>query len=154
MAVSAYKTFVAGEVLTASDLNSSFAQFAGSNGQDVGFPRTAEADFNGQTLYLDADKDSSFSAGTVDDRLDLALQGTVLFRWDGATAATPVNGLDFIAADAGSEPSITAHGADTDIDIDLIPKGTGVVAASGGLTKTGNEVTTVVDVYLGVQFFS
>jgi hypothetical protein len=128
VAVSALKTWIPGEVLTASDLNAEFVNIL-SNGQSIGFPRTAEADFNGQVLWLDVDKDSSLTADT-DDRLDLALSGTELFRWDG-TVATPVNGFDWIAAAAGSEPAMVAIGADAHIDVELTPKGTGNVTQSG-----------------------
>jgi hypothetical protein len=128
MAVNASKTWIAGEVLTASDLNGEFTNIL-SNGQIIGFPRTAEAHFKGQVLWLDADKDSSLTADT-DDRLDLALSGTDLFRWDG-TATTPVNGFDWIAADAGSEPAMAAVGADTDINVELTPKGAGTGTVGG-----------------------
>jgi len=139
MAVSSSKTWVAGEVLTASDLNAEFVNIL-SNGQTIGFPRTSEADFNGQVIWLDADKDSSLTSDT-DDRADLALSGTDLFRWDG-TAATPVNGFDWVASIAGSAPAMVAVGSDTNIDIELTPKGTGV-ATSGGtrILLLGDEET-------------
>lgn len=153
MAVNAKKTWNAGEVLAASDLNGEFTNVYG-NGQTLGFPRTLEADFNGQVLWLDADKDSSFTADT-DDRLDLALKGTDLFRWDG-TGTTPVNGFDWIAADAGSEPAMAAVGADTDIDVELTPKGAGVSTSGGvriillGDTEISHET---VDAILPNQVF-
>ncbi len=147
MAVSVFKTFVAAEILTASDLNNSLLQVF-DNGQLIGFPRTTEADFNGQELWLDADKNSSFTAAT-NDRLDLKLAGKDLFRWDG-TVATPVNGFDFIAAAAGSEPNITAVGDDTDISINLIPKGAGLVTWAG--TQAVRYETA--EHILAVQFYS
>lgn len=48
------------------------------------------------------------------------------------SAATSVNELTITSAAAGSEPSIAATGDDTDIDIDLIPKGAGNVSINGG----------------------
>ncbi len=128
MAVTAAKTFVAGEILTASDLNAEFSNVY-SNGQTIGFPRTAEAHFKGQEMWLDDDKDSSFTADT-DDRLDLKLKGVDLFRWDG-TVATPVNGLDFIASATLGPVQIKAVGSDTNISINLIPKGGGDVLVNG-----------------------
>lgn len=128
MAVSASKTWTAGEVLSASDLNSEFLNIY-NNGEDLGWPATKAKDLDGQQVTLDSDGDTSMTAGT-DDRIDLALAGTSLFRFDG-TVATPVNGFDFIAAAAGSEPNITAVGSDTDIDINLVPKGAGTVTVAG-----------------------
>ena len=130
MAVTAAKTWVAGEVLTASDLNTEFSNVYGG-GESLGWPATTSKDLDGQALVLDADGDTSFTADT-DDRLDLALSGTDLFRWDG-TVATPVNGLDFIAGATGSPGvvGIQAVGSDTNIDINLIPKGTGLVTTGG-----------------------
>ena len=131
MAVSRLKTWII-EVLTASDLNAEFNNIL-NNGEDLGWPATKAKDLNGQQLILDADADSHFTADT-DDRLDLALAGTDLFRFDG-TVATPVNGFDFVAAAAGSEPSLTAVGADTDISVLLTPKGAGdAQVVSGNLT--------------------
>ena len=130
MAVSASKTWVAGEILTASDLNSEFTNIY-SNGQTVGFPRTSEADFDGQELWLDSDKDSSITADT-DDRIDVKMQGKDLYRFDG-TVSSAVDGLDFIAAATAnpSAPSLTAFGESTNISINLVPKGSGVVSIAG-----------------------
>ena len=49
MAVSVFKTFVSGEVLTASDLNSSLTQIT-NNGEDLGWPATKDKDLNAQAL--------------------------------------------------------------------------------------------------------
>lgn len=128
MAVTVYKTFSAGEVLTASDLNSSFSKFA-DNGEDLAWPATKAKDFDGQVLVLDADGDTTITADT-DDRIDLQLGGADLFRFVG-TVANPVNGLDFIASASGSAVQIKAVGSDTNISIDLIPKGSGVFTIDG-----------------------
>lgn len=53
MAISPFKTWNAGDVLTASDLNASFTQIT-SNGQDVPFPRTKDAAMAGFKLTMDA----------------------------------------------------------------------------------------------------
>lgn len=128
MAVSRVKTWISGEVLTASDLNSEVNNIL-NNGEDLGWPATKAKDFNGESLLLDVDADTHFTADT-DDRLDLALSGTDLFRWDG-TVATPVNGLDFIASAAGSAVKVQAVGASDNISINIIPKGTGRVQEDG-----------------------
>jgi len=44
-----------------------------------------------------------------------------------AGASTDVNYLEVSSAAASSEPSISAKGTDADIDITLVPKGTGLV---------------------------
>jgi hypothetical protein len=49
MAISVYKTFSAGEVLTAADLNASFTQIV-NNGTDVAFPATKNAAMGGFVL--------------------------------------------------------------------------------------------------------
>jgi hypothetical protein len=79
MAISAFKTFVAGEVLTAADLNSSFAQVF-DNGEDLAWPATKAKDLNGQELILDVDADTSITADT-DDQIDfrIAAQDLVSF---------------------------------------------------------------------------
>lgn len=78
MAVSVFKTFSAGEILTASDLNSSFSQIV-DNGEDLGWPSSQAKDMNGTELILDADADSSITADT-DDQIDYRLGGNDLMR--------------------------------------------------------------------------
>lgn len=80
MAVTPFKTFSAGEILTASDLNASFSQVF-DNGEDLAWPATQARDFNGVELILDADGDTSITADT-DDQIDFKLAGTdyVSFR--------------------------------------------------------------------------
>ena len=128
MAVTVSKTFIAGEILTASDLNGEFLNIV-NNGQTIGFPRTSEADFNGQEMWLDAAKTSSFTADT-DNLLDLKMNSADLFRWDG-TVASPVNGMNFVATATGGDAEMLAYGSDTNININLIPKGTGKILLDG-----------------------
>jgi len=129
MAVTAAKTFVAGEVLTASDLNAEFTNVY-SNGETLGWPATVAKDFDGNSITLDSDADSSLTADT-DDRLDLALSGTDLFRWDG-TVSTPVNGIDFVAAATGVAPKVRPYsGTDTNVNLNLVGLGTGHVQVHG-----------------------
>ena len=109
MAVVPAKTWIAGEVLTASDLNSEFLNIY-DNGQSIGFPRTSAADFDGQELILDADGDSSITADT-DDQIDFKLGGTdvavmteTTFTWLGNQIATErdIRGLDIVAFQAST----------------------------------------------------
>jgi hypothetical protein len=53
MSISVFKTFSAGEVLTASDLNASFTQIT-NNGTDVAFPLTKNSSLGGFSLFFDA----------------------------------------------------------------------------------------------------
>ena len=98
MAVTPFKTFISGEILTASDLNLSFTRIT-DNGEDVPFPSTKAIDFNGQSLILDADQDTHITADT-DDQIDFAISGSDRYRmlldtlvpdfrteWDDAGAA-------------------------------------------------------------------
>jgi len=64
------------------------------------------------------------------------------------TTGSAVNELTVTNAVAGSGPTISSSGADTDIDLILAPKGTGKVKI--GSSATGNEVVTLD----GVQILS
>ena len=148
MAVSPFKTFSAGEVLTASDLNSSFSQVF-NNGEDLGWPATKAKDLNGQELILDADADTSITADT-DDQIDFKLGGTDLFKF--LTVTSAVNGLTLTGAIATAGPTIAAIGSDTNIDLNLVSKGTGNVVIKAPSTgsvilsdKNDNEVLITAD---------
>ncbi len=73
MAVTIFKVFSPGEILTASDLNNSLLQVF-DNGQDIGSPRTKAFDMDGQKLILDADQNTSITAST-DDQVDIEIGG-------------------------------------------------------------------------------
>lgn len=123
MAFTVFKTFISGEVLTASDLNSSLTA-VNDQSQSIPFPRTQSADFDGQALVLDSDGDSQMVAST-DDRLDFQLGGVSnLFRMDGTTAST-VNGIHLVGTITATPPEVQAAGSDTNIGLKLVPKGTG-----------------------------
>ena len=142
MAVSRSKSWISGEILSASDLNQEFNNII-SGGESLGWPATVAKDLDGQELILDADADTSITADT-DDRLDLALAGTDLFRWLG-TVATPVNGLDFVASAAGNAVQVQAVGSDTNITINMVPKGTGTLQSGGTDVGTGTLSNIVED---------
>ncbi len=57
MAVSALKTWVPGEVLSASDLNNEFLNML-TNQQLLGWPATVTKDLNGQVFILDGERHS------------------------------------------------------------------------------------------------
>ena len=126
MALARVRTWVAGEVLTASDLNAEFNSIL-NNPIDLWSPAAKAADMNGFELIMDADADSSLTADT-DDRLDVRLSAVDLFRFDG-TVASPVNGLNFIAGATGTRAVIDSGitGADANIGLTLLASGTGPV---------------------------
>ena len=78
MALAPFKIFTSGEILTAADLNLTFSTLT-DGGEDLPFPRTKFADFNGQQLILDANADTHLTVDT-DDQMDWALGGTDYFR--------------------------------------------------------------------------
>lgn len=124
MAISAAKTWIPGEVLTASDLNSEFARIytnAGSGSQSLNWPATSSKDFDGNILILDADADTSIRADT-DDQIDVKLGNVDLFKFDGTTASS-INGFAFTATASGTDPGITTFGGSTFIDFDFNLKG-------------------------------
>jgi hypothetical protein len=129
MALSASKTWTAGEILTASDLNNEFLNVY-QGGQTLGWPATVTKNFAGHTLVLDVDGDTSMTAGTADDRVDFTVGGVLLFQLDGTTASS-VNGLALIGDISGTDPQIEAFGADDNVGINLVTKGTGVAQVNG-----------------------
>ena len=90
---------------------------------------TVAKDLDGQELILDSDADTSIT-GDTDDRIDFRLSGSDLFRMDG-TVATPVNGLDWVASATGNAVQVQAVGSDTNINVNIVPKGTGRLQESG-----------------------
>jgi len=125
MAISPYKTFIPGEILTAADLNSSFSQIT-SNGLALISPLTGTLDADGNIIVLDADADSRLQAA-ADDVVTLTLQNFASFIWDG-DVASPVNGITFRTAATGTDVAIVAHGGDADVDLLIQGKGAGKVA--------------------------
>lgn len=142
MAVGRLKTWIT-EVLTKDDLNGEFDNIL-SNGEDLGWPATKAKDMNGQELILDGNGNTSITADT-DDRIDFRLGGADLFQMDG-TVVTPINGLNFIASATLLPVQIVAFGTDSNISIDLTPKGTGGVNINGPVKIKGaglrNEISS------------
>lgn len=107
MAVSPFKVFISGEVLTASDLNSSFSQVF-DNGQDLGWPATKAKDFDGYELVLDSDGDTSITADT-DDQIDFKIGGADELS---LTAAKANNLNDIAALTPTNQNVILGNGTD------------------------------------------
>lgn len=145
MALSNYKSFVAGEVLLAADLNGLQSHFTG-NALTLISPLTGSLDTNGNSIVLDADADSSIRE-TSDDVIALRLQGFDAFIYDG-DVASPVNGLTFTSVATGGHPSITANG-ETNVNVAVIGKGTGglrVTAGTQGILLDADPAGTGVDI--------
>ena len=144
MAIGRVKTWIV-EVLTASDLNAEFNNII-NNALSLISPLTGTLDANGNEIILDADADTSITADT-DDRLDVKLSGTDLFRFNG-TVTTPVNGIDFVASATGVATHAIATGTDTNIDLELRSKGSGDVVLAD---DSGNEILIAADVASAVN---
>ena len=123
MSITVFKTFSAAEILTASDLNSSFSKIT-DNGEDLGWPATKAKDLDGFELVLDGDGDTSWTSDT-DDIIHGRLQGTDLFILNGATASA-INGIQWTFSAASADVILSTQGSDSNIDLDIQPKGTGV----------------------------
>lgn len=137
MALGRVKNWIA-EVLTASDLNAEFNNIL-NNAISLISPLTGSLDADGKEIVLDAGGNSSITSDT-NNLVDIKLSGTDLFKFDG-TVTTPVNGLQFTAAAASSEPDITAFGSDTDISINQVPKGAGKLQHSGTDYSVWREIS-------------
>lgn len=74
MAVSAAKTFVSGEILTASDLNTLNTTIL-NGGEDLGWPATKAKDLDGQELILSSDANDSITAST-NGQVDVRIGGS------------------------------------------------------------------------------
>lgn len=71
MAISVFKTFSAGEVLTAADLNASLTQIV-NNGTDVAFPTTKAVSMGGFALGFDGSSAVTLTSSGVTNGLNLA----------------------------------------------------------------------------------
>lgn len=146
MAVSQFKVYVSGEVLTASDLNSSLSNIT-DNGEDLGWPATKAKDLNGNELILDADADTSIAADT-DDQIDVKISGADDFQFTANTftahAGSKIVSDDTTDSTSGTTGSIQTDGgigAVKDIVTDATFKPLGDTAAgdAAALGRTATE---------------
>lgn len=128
MALARIKTWIA-EVLTFSDLNAEFNNILTNGGGSLSSPRTANFDVDGYRVTLDG-PGGMWMIGSTTNILDFYGASTLLYRLD-MSVGTPVNALSFEASATGNATNIRARGSDTNIDIDLIPKGSGSVKING-----------------------
>lgn len=127
------KTWIV-EILTAADLNAEFNNILNNGGGSLSSPRTADFDLHGYAQYLDGAGNTYFQANTT-GLIDFYQSSVLLFRVD-LSIASAVNGLTARVAATGNAVALMAFGADADISINLIPKG------SGQLQYNGVEVST------------
>lgn len=120
IAITYFKLYVAGEVLTASDLNSSLSYIT-TNALTMISPLTGNLDVDGNVLIMDSNADSTLSA-VVDDILKIQLKSVAAFYFDGSVAGV-TNGMTLTATATGVAPSIAAQGGDATIGLTLTPKG-------------------------------
>lgn len=86
IALSRVKTWSAGEILSASDLNAEFNSIL-NNATSLISPATGSWDLNGNELVLDADADTSITSDT-DDQIDFRIGGTDRLSLLATTATT------------------------------------------------------------------
>ena len=146
MALSRIKTWSAGEILTASDLNAELNNIL-TNALTLISPLTGNLDLDGNEFILDSDADSSITADT-DDQIDFKLGGTDIFTLN--TVASAVNGIAFTGSATTNAVDIAAFGTDTDVGIDITAKGAGPII----LTTTDEVYSATVSANLGVSSLS
>ena len=143
MALAAVKTFIAGEVLLAADLNALNTNIL-DNALSLVSPWTANMSAGGfllTTLNLGSAGSPSlqFTGDTntgvyrpAADTVGLAGAGVDVVRATGAAGG--VNYHDLRSQSAGNAPELQAAGTDTNISLRMVPKGTGYVqiATAGG----------------------
>lgn len=112
MSISPYKTWVAGEVLTAADLNASFLQII-NNARSLISPLTASLDMDGFELVMDADADSSITADT-DDQIDVRVGGVDGYAFTRQGLAFTTSELTI--ASGAVTPTRGNHSIDTEAD--------------------------------------
>jgi len=125
-------------------------QTSGFSGFDLdGDSGTAETIGNGQTVTIAGGLNVTTTVGATDtvtvalDQVLVDSNGNSVLDVTGGTG-TAVNYIDINNAATGSGPEIAAVGTDTDIDLELLAKGTGVVTAGGieVVTTSGTQTLT------------
>lgn len=131
MALSRVKTWIAAEVLNASDLNAEFDNIL-NNAISLISPVTAALDMNGFEFILDADGDTSITADT-DDQIDFRIGGT-----DRASLKSACAGIVQMLDRDVTIASISASAVETTVYTYSLP-------ASALGTNSGVRVTAHVD---------
>lgn len=126
------------------------AHVKGSTTTDGGVFRTSTSD---DSIAADFFTGSSFAGAVIrtatNHVITFQTNSLSVLRLNKVTNA--VNGVDITPAATGNGPIITAFGSDTNIDLNLTPKGTGGINANANLTATGYARSAGVRVYEGVN---
>ena len=123
MALSRVKTWIAGEILSAADLNAEFNNIL-SNADSLFSPLTGTLDLDGNELILDSDGDTSITA-SVDDQIDIRVGGADDFQ-------ITANKFDVLA---GSTLKVTG--------IETLTKGSDVASATDLLVGIDGNIFDV-----------
>ena len=123
MSLSPSKTWIAGETLTAAELNSEFANIL-NNPISLISPLVAALDADGKEIILDSDGDTSITADT-DDQIDIRIAGSDDFT-------LTANKFDVLA---GSTLKVTG--------IETLTKGADVTAATDLLVNIDGNIFDV-----------
>ncbi len=147
MALSRVKTWIAAEILTASDLNAEFNSIL-TNATSLISPLTAALDLNGKELVLDADGDTSFHSDT-DDQIDVRIAGADDFKF-------AANLFDTLA---GSKLKVTGvatwtKGADVTAATDLLVNIDGNIFDVAGATTIATVASKGIGTHIILQFDS
>lgn len=143
MALSRVKTWVAGEVLTASDLNAEYNNIL-DNALSLISPLTGDLNVNGNRLtnlaagtvsspgwYFSGDTNTGVYSPAADS-ITMTAGGVDVLR--ASAFANAVNFWRFTPAVAASNPRLLAEGTSTDINLELLPKGTGYLLVATGFS--------------------
>lgn len=153
MALSRVKTWANGEVLTHSDLNAEFDNIL-NNPTSLLFPLTADLTMGGfritgaslgsvssPSFQFTGDTNTGFYSSAA-DTLDITAGGVRAASF--VTVASGVNYLELNPSVTTAAVKLDSEGTDTNVSIDIRPKGT------GRLLVDGDQVATV----LSAQVFS
>lgn len=147
MAISVFKTFSAGEVLLAADLNASFTNFT-TNATALVSPFTADVSMGGHALFFDGSQTISLTAGSA----ALNLVGAALNTPQAADVASATT-IDLNAA-AGNVVDVTGTTAITAVTLSQgrwrLVRFTGALTLTNGASLVlpgGVNITTVAGDY-------
>ena len=140
MAISRLKTWIDTEILYANDLNAEFNNIL-NNALALVSPLTAALDVNGFALqnvsagtvtspglYFSSDANTGPYSSAA-DTIDFAAGGVRAARFN--TATTGVNFLDVTPSATGVAVALAAAGSDTNVSLNLTPKGAANVQIGG-----------------------
>lgn len=141
MALSRAKVWIAGEVLTASDLNSEFNNIL-NNAVDLWSPATKAPDLDGFALILDADGNTKLDAST-NDQINITVGGKTSFGLAIAASMTLAGATDTAGqdvylqtADAGGTATAARLGGALEIRTGDGSSNSGAIAAGAGGATT------------------